>query len=101
MKEMGERERKKISKGAVSDQINSGSLMQFVKQRRSPSLEVQSQLSNLVTDTIDLALCKGGERNPTFVPLIPEVQLLHFNLSPTQSGFKKKKQKKHSDTDSH
>uniref|UniRef100_A0A8D0DB85 Ets2 repressor factor like 1 n=1 Tax=Sander lucioperca TaxID=283035 RepID=A0A8D0DB85_SANLU len=35
------------SKGVASDQINGGSLMRFVKQRRSRSLGVQSRLSNL------------------------------------------------------
>lgn len=35
------------SKGVALDQINGGSLMRFVKQRRSHSLGVQSRLSNL------------------------------------------------------
>ena len=35
------------SKGVASDQINGGSLMRFVKQRRSRSMGVHSRLSNL------------------------------------------------------
>ena len=69
------------SNGVASDQINGGSLMRFVKQRRSRSLGVQSRLSNLELwgdryywSTVLLG--GGKKKNP---PLSP--WFLRFNRS--------------------
>lgn len=59
------------SKGVASDQINGGSLMRFVKQRRSRSLGVQSHLSNLGLQGDRYywsAITLGGKRNPPMSP---------------------------------
>lgn len=69
------------SKEVASDQINGGSLMRFVKQRRSRGLEVQSRLSNLVLRGWQILLIQSHateKKNPSFVPLIPKIQLLHL-----------------------
>lgn len=69
------------SKGVASDQINGGSLMRFVKQRRSRSLGVQSRLSNLGLrgDRYYWSeVLLGKKKNPPFVPLIPEIRLFHL-----------------------
>lgn len=66
------------SKGVALDQINGGSLMRFVKQRRSHSLGVQSRLSNLGLwgDRYYWSAVLLGEKNP---PLSP--WFLRFNRS--------------------
>lgn len=88
------------SKGVASDQINGGSLMRFVKQRRSCSLGVQSRLSNLGLrgDRYYWSDVLLGERNPPFVPLISEIRVFQlFYLA----SFTYIRQNENAHTDTH
>lgn len=90
------------SKGVASDQINGGSLMRFVKQRRSRSLGVQSRLSNLGLrgDRYYWSEVLLGKKKSPLCPLDSWDSTVPFILPRLLHIFYRKKIHAHTDTSS-